>query len=470
MIKISPNTREALSDQKLQRNLAHVLGTTLHSRDEAVAEVENWEELRQHARDVKAHTLSQLADYLTGLEQKVVEQGGRVIWAQDSEQAVEFIVDLAHKKGIRQVIKGKSMLCEEMHLNEALERARVHPVETDLGEYIVQLAGEVPSHLLAPALHKSRAEIAQLFTEKVGMTPTQDVMEITATARRILRRHFLTARMGITGVNFAVAETGTVVVVENEGNVRLAASMPEIHVAVMGIEKVIPRLADLAVLLKVLTRSATGQKITTYINLINGPRRDGEIDGPTEFYLVLVDNGRTQVLEDPSLRQTLACIRCGACQNVCPVYQRVGGHAYGSTYQGPIGAILTPQLTSLENAPEHPYASSLCGACYEVCPVKIEIPHILLKLRERIQIQENRRATRLPLVKWAFQFWVWVMRSPHLYARLAGLARLVGRLFQREGKLRVPFPPFNSWLQSRELPQLAESSFRDHYLSQRKEQ
>ena len=469
MIKISPNTREALSDQKLQTNLAHVLGLTQHSRDEAVAAVENWEELRQYARDVKAHTLSKLADYLAGLEEKVVEQGGRVIWAQDSRQAVEFILDLAHRKGIRQVIKGKSMLCEEMHLNEALERARIHPVETDLGEYIIQLAGETPSHIIAPALHKSRGEIAQLFTEKVGMKPTQDVMEITATARRILRRHFLTSRMGITGVNFAVAETGTVVVVENEGNVRLAASMPEIHVAVMGIEKVIPRLIDLAVLLKVLTRSATGQKITTYIDLINGPRRNGEIDGPTEFYLVLVDNGRTQILEDRLLRQTLACIRCGACQNVCPVYQRLGGHAYGSTYQGPIGAILTPQLTSLANAPEHPYASSLCGACYEVCPVKIEIPHILLNLRERIQVQKNRRAARFPLVKWAFEFWVWVMRSPYLYARLARLARLLGRCLQKDGKLRMPFPPFNSWLQSRELPELPESSFRDHYLSQRKD-
>ena len=467
MIKISQNTKKALANKKLQNNLTHVLGLTLHSRNEAVAEVHNWEQLRQHASSVKAHTLSKLAEYLTDLEDKVQEQGGKVVWANTAQEAVEFILDLARRKKVDKVIKGKSMLTEEIHLSEALKRSKIDPIETDLGEYIVQLAGETPSHLLAPALHKSRQEIAELFVDKVGMSPTEDVFEITEIARKILRQHFLTARMGITGVNFGVAETGTIVIVENEGNIRLAVSMPEIHVAVMGIEKVIPRFSDLAVFLKLLTRSATGQKISTYVNLLNGPRRLGEIDGPKEFYLVLVDNGRSRVLEDPLLRQTLFCIRCGACQNICPVYQRLGGHAYESTYQGPIGAILTPQLTSLDEAPEHPHVSSLCGACYDVCPVKIEIPRILLKLREKAQASAKGRIFQLPFMRWGFYCWARVMRSPTLYSLSGRLLRVLAKNFFGAGKLYLNFAPFSHWFLERELPDIPEESFRERYLSQR---
>jgi len=265
--------------------------------------------------------------------------------------------------------------------------------------------------------------------------------------------------MGITGVNFAVAETGTIVVVENEGNARLSVSVPEIHVAILGLEKVIPRLEDLSVFLKLLTRNATAQKISTYVNLINGKRQPGELDGPSEFHLVLIDNGRTRILEDEFLRQTLYCIRCGACLDVCPVYQTIGGHAYHSTYQGPIGAILTPQLLSAEEAPEHPFASSLCGACHEICPVKIEIPHILLNLRQKVQEQKSARATRLPLEKWGLQAWSWIMTSPGRYAFTNRIARAAARVFARKG--RNPVPPLSAWTKSRELPELAPKTFRE---------
>ena len=391
-----------------------------------------------------------------------------MVWAENGEEALSFITRLAHDKGMTKAVKSKTMLGEEIHLNKALEAAHVEPIETDLGEYIIQLAEETPSHIIAPALHKSKQEVADLFTEKVNMPPTDDVQEITATARRILRKHFLTARLGITGVNFGVAKTGTIVVVENEGNARLSASVPEVHIALMGIEKVIPRAADLSVFLKLLCRSATGQKITSYVNFINGPRWPDELDGPGEFYLVLIDNGRSKILADSFLRQTLACIRCGACLNVCPVYQRIGGPADGSTYPGPIGAILTPQLLSEEEAPEHPYASSLCGACYEICPVKIEIPPTLLKLRERVQRRKNEKASHIPLEKWSMQVWTWTMSSSRRFAWLAKLMRTAQRWFVTEKGPRISLPPLSGWTKYRDLPRLPEKSFRELFQAEQK--
>ena len=465
MIKISPNVQSALADETLQGNLRRAFVKTLHSRNQAVSEVPNWEELRQYAREVKAHTLARLPEYLQRLEEKVLEQGGKVIWAESGQEAVQFIVDLSHQKGVRELIKGKSMLSEEIHLNESLERAQIKPVETDLGEYVIQLAGEKPSHLVAPALHKSKKEIADLFVQELGMAPTEDVLEITATARKLLRRHFLTARMGITGVNFAVAETGTIVIVENEGNVGLSVSVPEIHIALMGIEKVIPRSRDLAVFLKLLIRSATGQKMTSYVNCLNGPRRNGELDGPQEFYLILIDNGRSKILADGFMRQSLACIRCGACLHVCPVYQTIGGHAYGSTYQGPLGAMLTPLLTSVGEAPEHAFASSLCGACHDICPVGIPIPQILLKLRENFQSEKNQQAASFSLEKLAIQVWARVMCSPSLYARLGRWARMLDKVFGKSGMGRLPIPLFSRWRKHRDLPALPPQSFRELYSS-----
>lgn len=459
-MNLRDRTRQALGDTQLRKNLRSTLGTVAYLQKLAVADVDNWEQLRQHAHDVKAHTLARLSHYLERLESSVVALGGHVHWAATAHEAAEFVVDLAHRKEIRKIVKSKSMVTEEIHLNAALERARVKPVETDLGEYIVQLARQTPSHIIAPALHMSKQQVGELFVEKLGMEPTDDVHKITQTARRLLRQDFLGAAMGITGANFAVADSGTIVVVENEGNARLTVSAPPIHVVVMGIEKVIPRLSDLAVFLKLLTRSATGQKISTYVHFINGGRRQGEIDGPSEFHLVLLDNGRSRTLADRTHRQTLACIRCGACLNHCPVYQNVGGHAYGSTYQGPIGAILTPQLNSEADAPEHPFASSLCGACGQVCPVKIEIPRILLSLRARQQESRNSRAYRMPAEQTALRVWAWAMKSPRHYERAAAWARRLSRLLPGQGR-RLPFPPFSRWSEKRDLPVWPEKSFRE---------
>ncbi|MFB3902880.1 MAG: LutB/LldF family L-lactate oxidation iron-sulfur protein [Acidobacteriota bacterium] len=467
MIEIRPQIKSALADSQLQKNLRVTLSKTAMARQQAIAEVANWEELRRHARQVKAHTMSRLGEYLERFEKNVIARGGNVVWANTGREALEFILQLALRKGIRKVVKSKSMLGEEIRLNEELERDGIEPIETDLGEYIVQLGHEHPSHIVMPALHKSKEQVAALFEDKLGMPPTDDCEKITAMARKVLRRHFLSARMGISGVNFGVAETGTIVVVENEGNARLSVSVPEIHVAIMGLEKVIPRAVDLSVFLKLLTRNATAQKISTYVNLIDGKRRPGELDGPSEFHLVLVDNGRTRILADEYLRQTLYCIRCGACLDVCPVYQTIGGHAYHSTYQGPIGAILTPQLLSPGDAPEHPFASSLCGACQEICPVKIEIPHILLKLREKVQDQKSARAGKLPLERWGLQVWSWIMTSSSRYAFVNRLARSLARVFARKG--HVPVPPLSAWTRSRELPILAPRTFRELFQEEERE-
>lgn len=458
MIRIKPQVESALGDAGLQANLRRTIANSMVSRDSAIGEVENWEELRLYARQVKDHTLGRLADYLEQFEANLTRQGAEVVWAKDGAQAAEFLRGLIRHKQVRRVVKSKTMLGEEIHLNEVLEQDGVEVVETDLGEYIVQLCGEAPFHIVTPAMHKSRYQVADLFAERLGVERSEDPAELTATARRVLRDRFLQADLGITGVNFGIAETGTVVIVENEGNARLTVSMPRIHVAVMGIEKLIPRVADLPVFLKLLTRSATGQRITSYVNLVSGPRRQEEPDGPEEFYVVLVDNGRSRVLADPKLRQTLRCIRCGACLNACPVYQRIGGHAYKSVYQGPIGAILTPQLLSAGEAPEHPFASSLCGACQEVCPVAIEIPHLLLHLRQRVQQAAPGWSGRIERL--GMRIWSWVTRSPRRFGWAGRSLRPLSKLFLKNGKLRVPVPPFSWWGESRDLPEIPERSFR----------
>ncbi|UCF36660.1 MAG: iron-sulfur cluster-binding protein [Acidobacteriota bacterium] len=461
MIEIKPNIPGALANQQLQRNLKHTLTGSLESRNAAVAAVPNWQDLRNHARQVKLHTLERLDLYLERLETKIEANGGKVVWAEDTAAAVAAIVEIARSRSARKVVKSKSMLTEEIHLNPALEDAGLDVVETDLGEYIVQLCGEVPSHLVTPALHKSKEEVAELFIEKLGMTPTDDIGELTQAARRVLRQHFLSADVGISGVNFAVAETGTLVVVENEGNARLSTSVPRTHIAIMGIEKVIPRVSDLAVFLKLLIRSATGQKVTSYINLISGPRRAGEVDGPEEFYLILVDNGRTKVHSDLHFRQSLACIRCGICLNVCPVFQKIGGHAYGSVYQGPIGSVLTPQFLSESVAPQHPFASSLCGACKEICPVKIEIPDLLLELRQRVQ--EKTTKGRPFGEKAAMIVWAWMMTSPFRYKLASWLVTRIARRFISKGKPLLNFPPLSAWQKKRDLPPIPARSLKELY-------
>ena len=458
---MSLKIQEAPQDRRLQESFPRTLEHLHAARTRAVEEVDNWEDLRTHASRVKGHTLDRLDDYLIRLEKSIEEAGGKVVWANDAAEAIDFILQLLHQREATRVVKSKSMTTEEVDLNAELEKDHIFPLETDLGEYIVQLAGQKPFHLLAPALHFSAREVAELFEQECGMPYTEDVEEVTAWARRHLRMEFLKADVGISGVNFAVAETGTLVIVENEGNALLSTSGPPLHIALMGIEKVVPRLADLPIFLKLLTRSATGQPISSYVHFITGPRRPGEPDGPEELVLILLDNGRSRILQDPYLSQTLHCIRCGACLNACPVYQTIGGHAYGSTYQGPIGAILTPQLHNFEEALDHPFASSLCGACGEVCPVKIEIPHILLKLRGRIQQEHAVRASRLPFERLGFRFWAWAMSDSNRFESLSLWLRRLQGLLLSGPLVRLPFSPLKKWVRSRELPQLPPESFRE---------
>ena len=349
-----------------------------------VAELPQWEQLRQVGSDIRQHTLENMDVYLTRLEAALQSAGGLVHWAETAEDARRIVLQIARGHNVKTAVKSKSMATEEIELNHALEAAGIEALETDLGEYIIQLAGTGPSHIIVPALHLKKEEIAALFSAKLDINAPADPIELARIAREVLREKFLYAEMGISGGNFLIAETGTLVMVTNEGNGRMCTTMPDLHVAVVGIDKVIPDWESLTVFLKLLARSATGQKLSTYTQFITGPRRaDGEF-GPREFHLVLLDNGRTKILKDPIGRDVLKCIRCGACANVCPVYKNVGGFAYGSFISGPIGAILSPQMLGTSTARELPYASTLCGACADVCPVKIPIPTILRHLRRRV--------------------------------------------------------------------------------------
>jgi len=460
-INMVANTKRALQDADLQGALNHALVRFRRRRTDAVAEVPEWEALRDLAGEIKAHALAHLDVYLTQLESRIAALGGTVHWASDAVEARRIIADLVRTRGVRRVVKSKSMTTEEIHLNRALEAAGVAVVETDLGEYVLQLAGEPPSHIIAPTIHKSVAAVSRLFSEKLGAPPLDDPEDLNRVARNALRTEFLAADMGITGVNFAIAETGTLVVVENEGNARLATTRPRIHVAIMGIEKVLPRLADLGVLLRVLARSATGQRASVYVSMITGPRRPGESDGPEELHLVILDNGRTRLLADPDLRDSLRCIRCGACLNVCPVYERAGGHAYETVYSGPIGSVISPVLEGLPRAGELPFASTLCGACAEVCPVKIDLPRMLLELRAR--------AVRAGFTGWVDRLfargWTFAMSGPARLRVVAGLGRLVQRLLVRRGRIeRLPYP-FAGWTAHRTAPPLAAQAFRDWWRS-----
>ena len=456
-IDFEQNSEKALQNAPLQAALRTAMVRFRALRISAVEEIPDWQALRQHAHDTKAHALAHLDRYLEQLERQVTGAGGVVHWARDADEARNLITRLAGSSG-RRVVKSKSMTTEEIELNDALEHAGCEVTETDLGEYLVQLAGERPAHIIAPVVHKSKEAIAALLSEKLGVPRYDDAQELTRVAREALRRKFLEADVGISGVNFAVAETGTIVVVENEGNARLATTLPRMHIAVMGIEKVIPRLADLDVFLTLLPRSATGQRMSSYVSFLTGPRRAGEADGPQELHLVLLDNGRTAIHADSSMRESLACIRCGACLNVCPVFERTAGHAYGSEYSGPIGAVLTPLFEGLDVAGDLPFASSLCGACGEVCPVKIELPRLLLELRSRV-VRQRGAPVAERLFVWG---WVNAMKSARRLAIAGKVARVVQR-FMSAVHLPLPYP-FSRWSASRELPTPPAKAFRERTL------
>src|SRR5438477_1866515 len=415
------NARAALRDVQLRGALRQATSLFGKRRLAAAQRLPDWEDLRAEARRIKDQTLLNLDKYLEEFTANAEAAGARIHWARDAAEANEIVKRLARERAARLVVKSKSMTTEEIHLNAALEADGIEALETDLGEYIIQLAGETPSHIIAPAIHKTRHQIADLFVEKVGIAPTDDIPTLTITARRVLRERFGAADIGVSGVNFGVAETGTILILENEGNIRLTTSLPKTHIAVMGIEKVIPRFEDLEVFLKLLPRSGTGQHLTAYQSLITGTRRRADDEGPAELHIILLDNGRSRMLAHPTTRQSLACIRCGACLNACPVYQQIGGHAYGSVYPGPIGAVITPQLIGLRKASKLPYASSLCGACREVCPVKIDIPELLLHLRAQITEEqetgdrESERSKQRTAERLSFKLWAAIITRPRWY-------------------------------------------------------
>ena len=448
----------ALKDAYLQEALTIATTKFIGLRKDSFAGFPEGEGLRDQARAIKEATLQKLDHYLEQVADNVERLGGHVHWAATAEEARETILGLCRDRGVKMAVKSKSMATEEIELNEALERAGVTPIETDLGEYIIQLAHEKPSHIIAPAIHKTKGQVADLFSRELNERFAADPEVLTAAARKELRQKFLQADMGITGANFAVADTGTVVLVTNEGNGRMVTSLPRIHVAVMGIEKVIPSMTDLMVFLAILARSATGQKLSVYTTLVRGPRRSGEVDGPEEFHLILMDNGRSRQIAG-ALREALYCLRCGACLNVCPVYRQIGGHAYGETYPGPIGILLTAMLKGDRAVKDLAHASSLCGACQEVCPVRIDIPRMLIELRHRL---ERERIAPLG-ERLMFGIFGRVLASRALFRLGAALGKLAQRPFVRAGRLRSLPLLFGRWTRSRDLPPLARRTFSERW-------
>jgi L-lactate dehydrogenase complex protein LldF len=450
----------ALANGQVRANIRHATGSIRVKRAAVVAEVPDWEPLREAAAAIKDATLAQLDEVLVELEASVEAAGGVVHWARDAAEANEIVTALVRAEGADEVVKVKSLATDEIQLNEALEAAGIRPIETDLAELIIQLADERPSHLLVPAIHKNRVEIRDLFRARLGLPElTDDPGELAEAARLHLREAFLRARVAISGANFAAADTGTICVVESEGNGRMCTTLPEVLITVMGIEKAIPRFRDLEVFLQLLPRSSTGERMNPYTSLWTGVR---EGDGPKRFHLVLLDAGRTRVLADPGGRPALRCIRCSACINVCPVYRQTGGHAYHSPYAGPIGAILAPQLAGESGTVASlPFASSLCGACYDVCPVLIDIPSILVHERGKAVARERAgiEGRSLKLLGRAF-----ATRAG--YERAQRLGRSLQRPFARDGWItHFPPGPLAAWGKSRDLPALPAQTFREWWES-----
>lgn len=450
-------TELAMADKSLQGALSN-LGTTLGQRNKvAFSILPESGLLREKARAIKDAALADLDTHLITLEASVNSRGGTVHFAEDGADACQIIIGIMRDSGATRVVKSKSMTTEEIHLNPALEAEGFEVFETDFGEYIIQVAGQRPSHLVAPAMHLRVGDVAKILSPEAGEALPDDGPVLANFARRRLRSAFATADVGITGANFAIAETGTIVLVENEGNIRLSTALPRIHIAIVGIEKVIPKLADLPVFLKVLARAATGQKISVYTSLITGARRPDEMDGPEEFHLVLLDNGRTRILGSP-LRESLFCIRCGACLNACPIYRNVGGHAYGGVYAGPIGAVITPLYDGLAANKHLPHASSLCGACQAACPVKIAIPEMLIQLREQLHHEPGELGRMESL---AYRVWARAMRSPRAYRLATWLAtRTAGRIWPKRWIQRLP-GGLRGWTNTRDFPAPARERFRD---------
>jgi L-lactate dehydrogenase complex protein LldF len=460
-MKFQDAARLALGDTQLRRNMGKATQTIRAKRAAVVAELPDWEALREAGRAIKDRTLRHLDRYLVQLEDSVTHAGGQVHWARDAAEANEIVTRIAGAHGAREVVKIKSLTTDEIGLNDALARIGIEAIETDLAELIIQLAGERSSHILVPAIHKNRAEIRELFRRRLKDTEglSAEPKALAAAARAHLRRKFLTAPVAVSGANFGIAETGTIGIFESEGNGRMCLTLPNVLVSVMGIEKVVPTWRDMEVYLQLLPRSSTAERLNPYTSFWTGVAPG---DGPREFHLVLLDNGRTRVLASEVGRQTLQCIRCSACLNICPVYERTGGHAYSSVYPGPIGAILTPQLVGVENAGSLPYASSLCGACYEVCPVKINIPEVLLHLRGEVVRHKQASAGLLPDPESvAMKALAGVFGSPSRFERMQKLGRFGQRFFMR-GDVITSLPGYlGGWTAVRDVYPIARQTFRE---------
>jgi L-lactate dehydrogenase complex protein LldF len=448
--------RTALADPTLRRNLPPAMDTIASARARAFAGAD-LEAMRAAGEAIRAHTVVNLPRYLDQFADAATANGMKVFFAVSAGEAVDYVRRVLRNHGARLVVKGKSMASEEIGLNPALEADGFEVVETDLGEYIVQIAGEPPSHIIAPAVHKSRGQVADLFNRVHAVDLPDEPEAITRFARSVLRERFLSADAGITGVNFAIADTGSFVVVTNEGNGRMCSSLPRVHIALMGMERIVPTTRELAMLLPLLTASATGVRVSTYLNFVSGPRRPNEADGPDEVHVVILDNGRSSILAT-EFRSILHCIRCGACLNVCPVYRQTGGHAYGWAYGGPIGAVLTPLLVGLDRAGDLPHASSLCAACTEVCPVRIPLHEHLLGLRREVS-----RAGAPARERMGFGLWARAWSRPSGYRLMARLSRIGQWPLVRGGRVRrAPFL-LSRWTRSRDLPPVARITFRERW-------
>lgn len=452
-----------LADPKVQKALRNAKGKLVVARAKVIRELDNFEEIREDSARIRDFGLLNMDVLLEEWEKRATAAGTIVHWAETAKEVNDLVIEIARKHQVRKIIKSKSMLGEETNLNHALEEAGLDVRETDLGEYIIQQFGETPSHIIAPAVHKSKDDIADLFAEKHKRPRLDDITALTHEAREVLRPHFLDADMGISGANFLVAETGSSMIVTNEGNGRMTTTMPRVHVAITGVEKIVPTLEDVSSLLRLLTRSATGQSISNYLSFTTGPKRASDKDGPGEFHVIIVDAGRTKILAS-EIREALRCIRCGACMNHCPVYQNIGGHAYGWVYPGPIGSILTPAYQGIEKAIDLPNAATLCNQCGVVCPVKIPLPDLMRKLREQ-QVEKNLR----PWTERAgLRIWAWMAARPRIYGAFVRIASRMGKWLGDGRGLLHRLPGAGAqWTSGRDLPAPRGRTFRELYAHHR---
>ncbi|MGZ4031050.1 MAG: LutB/LldF family L-lactate oxidation iron-sulfur protein [Tumebacillaceae bacterium] len=458
--KISERAIVALNNAFLRNAVKFTTEKLRTQKRAATEELGNWDIWRERAQQIRTHTIAHLDYYLEQFIDKARAAGTQIHFAETAEEAVRITMQIAATKSAKSVVKSKSMLSEELHINEALQEQGIEAVETDLGEYIIQLAGETPSHLIIPAIHKNKQQVADLFSEVAGTRLPAETSELAGFARATLREKFLQADIGLTGCNFAVAETGSMVLFSNEGNARMVTTVPKTQITYMGMERIVPTLDDLEVMAAVLPRSATGQKLTAYMSVITGPRRTGDQDGPEEMHIIIVDNGRSEQLGDPEFQDVLNCIRCGACLNVCPVYRQVGGHTYDSVYSGPIGAVLTPLLhQNEESAVELASASTLCGACSDACPVKIPLHDMLVHVRHR-GVQNGFVS---PAEKLAFQAFGYATSHHKRYQRLVKLGQFGQKLFVQDGVSKVKIGALKGWNAHRLVPALAKQTFRESW-------